>query len=151
MTIKTCPHCKESKNINQFNKDKLKASGIADICRPCAATKSAKWRADNPQRNRDNELKRMYGISLDQYNKLLSKQKGVCAICKLPERAIRVKTGKLKELVPDHDHAYQDLTGIVKIRGLLCHTCNTGIGMFEDNPNTLRNATKYILKSQSLP
>jgi len=49
--------------------------------------------------------------------------------------------GKLKLLI-DHDHE----TG--KIRGLLCHRCNTGLGFFLDNPHFLTNAAFYLEKNK---
>lgn len=63
---------------------------------------------------------------------MFHKQSGVCAICLRP--SIRV-------MDIDHDHA----TG--KVRGLLCHSCNLGIGYFHDNKETLSRAIAYLVKS----
>lgn len=60
--------------------------------------------------------------------RLTNIQNGLCAICKLPTES----------LVLDHCHD----TG--KIRGLLCGTCNTGLGMFRDSVETVRAATDYL-------
>ena len=70
---------------------------------------------------RSNHLKYNYGLTTEQYEKMLEEQNGVCAICKLPETWTHKKTGKVSLLSVDHDHE----TG--KIRGLLCRDCNQSI------------------------
>lgn len=65
---------------------------------------------DKKDKAADARLRRVYGISLAQYNKQLKKQKGVCWICFRPPKRLR--------LAVDHNHK----TG--KIRGLLCMICN---------------------------
>ena len=69
-----------------------------------------------------------YGMGKAEYYELLDAQEGVCAICKGVERDFMV----------DHCHK----TGV--IRGLLCRKCNTGLGMFDDVPNLLRQAADYL-------
>jgi len=79
-----------------------------------------------------------YGMTLAEYDTLLLKQKEVCAICKRAERN-RIKAGGvLRSLAVDHDHE----TGVV--RGLLCSSCNRGLGKFGDDPNRLRSAAEYL-------
>jgi len=96
----------------------------------------ARWRAQHPERNREHrrarDLKRGYGISVAQYERMLHLQGEVCAICKGKNRSVR-------RLSVDHDHA----SG--KIRGLLCDNCNAGLGRFRDSPKFLRAAAKYLL------
>lgn len=65
------------------------------------------------------------------YELMLRDQNGCCAICK-------TKPPKGKRLDIDHDHS----TG--EVRGLLCGLCNRGLGLFKDNPNTLRSAADYV-------
>lgn len=78
-------------------------------------------------------MKNKYGLSLDDYDKLLIKQNGVCAICKHKE------TKKGIDFLPvDHNHK----TG--KVRGLLCNACNWGIGHLKDDIEILENAIKYL-------
>jgi hypothetical protein len=72
-------------------------------------------------------LMRQYGISFEQYTRMVREQHCLCAIC-----------GKNKKLVVDHNHT----TGA--IRGLLCSTCNAGIGMMKESPDILRAAIDYI-------
>ncbi len=88
-------------------------------------------------KGRSNWLKCTYGITLEQYTEMLLMQKGVCAICGLPETASDGK-GELKRLSIDHDHA----TNV--IRGLLCMKCNMMLGSAVDNPETLISGAKYL-------
>jgi hypothetical protein len=85
---------------------------------------------------RDQQLKRHFGISKADYDRMLKLQNGLCAICGSSN------TGhKNKSFATDHDHK----TG--KIRGLLCRGCNVGIGNLQDDPVLLLKAANYILTS----
>ena len=76
-------------------------------------------------------LRHHYGITPDDYNKMLVAQNGVCAICKQPPR------GKMKRLSVDHCHASKE------VRGLLCVTCNRTVG-YLDNPEWTERALSYL-------
>lgn len=82
--------------------------------------------------------KREYGICLKDFRKLLNEQRNRCFICQClaNDDGVVIETGKL--LVVDHDHKTGD------VRGLLCHHCNSGIGMFRDNPQSLTRAIEYL-------
>ena len=86
------------------------------------------------RRKLTNRLRTFYGIPVERYDEMLKQQNGLCAIC-------HNSPGPLKKLVVDHDHA----TGYV--RGLLCESCNFGLGQFRDNPTNLLNAVKYLKSS----
>ena len=73
-------------------------------------------------------LKRKYGLTIEEFEKMQKAQNGRCKIC----------TDEV-DLVIDHDH----VTGVV--RGLLCHPCNHGLGHFRDSPAALRAAVKYLV------
>jgi hypothetical protein len=79
--------------------------------------------------NPDVWLKR-YGITSKDFETMLEKQNGACAVCK-----------KKKKLCVDHDHE----TG--KVRGLLCRACNTAIGNLGDSHEGLLNAAQYLTSS----
>lgn len=101
---------------------------------------SAIYRAKPETKRRNSAYKKMIRHNLTQegYNALFAAQNGVCAICKKPEVAVR--RGKVLPLHIDHDHA----TG--EVRGLLCFSCNVGLGMFKDNLNNLYSAVNYMEK-----
>lgn len=90
------------------------------------------------KKSRIKELKYKYGISLEEYDILFQKQNGVCAICGKNKKEQRGKRNDCLSI--DHDHK----TG--KIRGLLCSTCNWGLGQFRDDPLLLLKAIEYLKK-----
>ena len=78
-------------------------------------------------------LRKLFNISVDERDKILTFQNNSCAICGKPNNTDR-------NLHIDHDHK----TGL--IRGMLCWFCNKALGYFKDNPEFLRNAANYIDK-----
>ncbi len=113
------------------------------ICKKCQAKGVRESR--DPINQKDYDLQRTYGISFDEYNKVLEIQKGVCWICNSPP-------GK-KSLSVDHEHQkgekeIRKKNGVVlirkKIRGLLCWFCNSALGKMKDNPSLLRRAAEYL-------
>ena len=103
------------------------------------------YRKKNPDTFRNIELKKNFGITLEQYNEMLDSQGGVCAICGNVETTVNHNTKKVQNLSVDHCHT----TG--KVRGLLCNLCNTGLGKFRENPDFLAKAISYILNKGIRP
>ena len=87
---------------------------------------------------RNGDLKKHFGISLDQYNEMLEAQGFVCAICNLPETQKCSTTGVVYKLAVDHCHK----TG--KVRALLCSRCNRTLGMVDDDVLLLQKLSAYI-------
>lgn len=77
-----------------------------------------------------------YGLTLEDYDRMLRAQNGVCAICSLPERS-KSRNGTIQPLAIDHDHE----TG--QVRGLLCARCNAVLGWIE-TPGQLDAALDYL-------
>src|SRR3981189_154843 len=73
------------------------------------------------------ELLRRYGISNDDYEAMLARQNGTCAICRTKRSG--------EKLVVDHCHICH------KVRRLLCHGCNLGLGHYKHNPDLTQAAT----------
>jgi hypothetical protein len=105
---------------------------------PDAATRMREYRSRNPDTFRNIDLKRNYGITLAEYNSILEKQGGVCAICGKPESAKDSNSGVARNLAVDHCHE----TG--RVRGLLCTGCNTAIGKLTHDDGTLEAAKAYL-------
>lgn len=86
----------------------------------------------------DQRLQREYGITLDQYNAILKRQGGRCAICGQHSSVFKTR------LSVDHCHK----TGL--IRGLLCMTCNRALARFKDDDRLLQSAAEYIKRPPAL-
>jgi len=91
-------------------------------------------RSRNPTAIRNGHLRIKFGIGHDDYIALLNSQNGGCAICGASDPA----DNHSNYLSIDHVH------GTNRIRGLLCPSCNKGLGFFADNSSRLRAAAKYI-------
>lgn len=119
-----CAKCNKLKDLEDFSPGHYR-------CRPC--------------RREDSKEAPRHGMSFEEYLSLLEAQGGRCAICgKVPEEIFR--------LVVDHDH--ECCPGPVScgkcVRGILCHKCNTGLGMFDDNLDILQSAVKYLARGGEL-
>lgn len=87
------------------------------------------------QMNKAASLRHHYGASVSTFDRLLAAQGGVCAICLLPP----AQTSRTSmSLHVDHCHATKE------IRGLLCHSCNAGLGRFKDDAARLERAACYL-------
>lgn len=86
-------------------------------------------------------LKRYYGLTGEEYGRMLAEQKGVCAICQQPETAMF--NGVPKVLHVDHCHKTD------RIRALLCGTCNAMLGHAKEDPAILRAAADYLEKHRA--
>ena len=135
VTGKRCSLCRKVKPTSSFHKDRSRPDGLNHRCRLCNSKRQRKGDArrrgipGHRDKRRVYELNYYYGLSLDEYEALLAKQHGICAICgKKPERVLAV----------DHDHENE------YVRGLFCRPCNSAIGLFGDNPETLRAAADYL-------
>jgi hypothetical protein len=132
MTTKVCTKCLIEKPLTEFHKDLGKKDGLRNDCRACSCSRARKHHADNPDKAKDFNLRRYYGITLAEYQDILEAQNGRCAIC-----GTDVPGGKGVFHV-DHCH------NSGKVRGLLCHHCNVGLGHFKDNESILLKAALYL-------
>ncbi|OHD23878.1 MAG: hypothetical protein A2Y38_17005 [Spirochaetes bacterium GWB1_59_5] len=125
---KRCTRCKQWKGFELFHKSAVHPSGRASACIECLR------KVDDVVYEK--KLEQKFGLSVQDYQALLIAQSGRCAICLRPERA--TKFGKVVRLSVDHCHT----TG--RVRGLLCRSCNFGLGSFDDDPDTLLLAANYL-------
>lgn len=107
-------------------------------CEPCRAAHAARSREGKKKlrsspRYRRGEKVKSHGLTLDKYQDILDSQGGVCAICRLPESTKNPYNGEPRHLSIDHDHAC--CSGKTScgncVRGLLCHKCNSALGVIE--------------------
>lgn len=100
------------------------------------ATESRRaWQRSNPDHLWAYSLRVKYGLTPEDFEAMLKNQRGKCAI---PECGAETPGGRSKRWHVDHDH----VTGVV--RGLLCNSCNVGLGFFDDRPELLRAAAAYL-------
>ena len=132
---------------------KARAKARYPLVREANIARAQKWRDENIERFRENQrrmrstpegkakqrtghLKRKYGMTVEQYDTILSEQGGGCAICgRKPRPDISLHI--------DHDHE----TGAV--RGILCFRCNNGLGDFDDDAVLLQQAVAYVVSHQA--
>jgi hypothetical protein len=136
----SCSSCKEEKDESLFPLATGKTRGYAWVCKACKKSKHQAKKASMSSEDwfliqRRYWLKTEYGLSLEDYNSKVKEQDHKCAICKCDE------TEAFKGLLfVDHCHT----TG--KVRGLLCHHCNTALGKFKDSKEILSSALDYVEK-----
>jgi hypothetical protein len=126
------------------NGDKLDCRKSNLLCRP--------FKKAETDMNRNSYLFYRYGLRIEDYDELLLRQNGKCAIClhtpreRLEEENTRGGNVPIEErlLAVDHDH----LTG--NARGLLCWSCNTGLGHFKDNIESMGLAISYLVRHRDL-
>jgi len=148
--MKICNKCGKEKELDDFVKNKKSLDGTGNTCKICYnewytnwyhsknnAIKKKKYQ-DNLNKNakrvsvRKFQLKKSFGISLDEYDEMKTNQNNCCAICGISGDDIS------KNFAVDHDH----ITG--SNRGLLCTNCNFLLGCAKDNIFILINAIQYL-------
>ncbi len=165
--MKQCYKCKEKKLLEDFCLRKDSKDGRSGCCNECQKEMSRQFRENHPEKakaskqqwyrnnrkyhlewckqynkrnkerwienNRRSHLKRKFNLTPEEYDRLLEAQGGVCVICRKPESQKRVN-----RLAVDHDHQTH------RIRGLLCRSCNTALGKFNESVDCLRCAINYL-------
>jgi|TARA_S200002703_G_scaffold53469_2_gene46232 hypothetical protein len=133
--MKTCSTCEEEKEFSFFVKSKGHKDGYHGVCKPCRNEQRRKRGrpGETPEKVRQWNLKKYFGITPCDYDEILKSQQGRCAICR------NLPTKKDKNVLHvDHDHK----TG--EIRGLLCSSCNVSLGNFKDDVELLKEAIRYL-------
>lgn len=158
--MKLCNRCNSVKSFLEFDKDKSRKDGLYPVCKICSGEAKRKsnlklknenpelykrkrlqyvlnYKSNHPDRIKlsrlKQDLKKKYGITLNQYEKMLKLHNHKCAICGNIETSLTSN-----RLSIDHDHK----TG--KVRGLLCRNCNVALGLFKESIKNLENAILYL-------
>lgn len=129
----SCRSCYKAFDLVRYQKKRLQK---CEYQRRYYANLSAEERSI---RSRRHYLKANYGLSVEEYEAMLSLQNGLCALCLKPPSGRRMKV-----LQVDHCHK----TG--RVRGLLCNECNTAIGRLGDSEEGIRRTLEYLTKSDVL-
>jgi predicted transcriptional regulator YheO len=144
---KTCTICLLTQPATNFNKRTLKSGKLSLFpwCKSCRKVKNienretkSKYYSSNKTKIINDRLIRKFGITSNDYKRMLQNQNGVCSIYKNPESRMDPRTSKVRSLAVDHCHN----TG--KIRGLLCTNCNQALGLFKDSIESLYKAVEYL-------
>jgi len=141
--MRLCIGCNTVQPIMTFPVD-TRGRPFGHLCLPCRKVKRREENQANPEAAKrqahNRHLRRVYGITLEQYEDTLAAQNGACAICRRPEEAATgIDGGKgPRRLAVDHDHANG------RLRGLLCTRCNQGLGYFKHELPLLEYAVAYL-------
>ena len=161
--MKQCSKCKTLKELKDFFANSRSKNGKTSWCKLCIKIGQShnkeqlkQYHADYYAKNKDKiksypsqlkhaskdaHLRRTYGIQIEEYNRLLTEQDGVCAVCQKTETT-KHQNGKTTSLCVDHCHS----TG--RVRGLLCRNCNGGIGKLQESAELLRKAAEYLERNK---
>ena len=156
---KRCGKCKQRKSFSEFGKKSDSKDGLRNTCRECRKEYNRIHRIEKAKYNkkyrqihrtelieqqkeyrqteegklacRRRDLKKSFGITLEQYDEMVENQSGVCAIC----GNMNIKGHRL---CVDHNHEAG------KIRALLCDHCNHLLGCAKENVIVLQSAINYL-------
>ena len=162
LLFKICKDCKKSIPLEEMPIQKQSKDGRHICCFPCKRLRQkvyqATYVAKDPERRKaqydryanshkseasDRSRRQKYGLSNQDVDLIVQGQGGVCKLCRGG-----FEWGKT---FVDHDHSCCPRIGegVYKtcgkcVRGILCRKCNQGLGFFDDDPENLRRAAKYI-------
>lgn len=135
--MKICTKCKHEKPLASYciRKDTGKFTAH---CRDCRNANSREaYKSPNVKMQvRNRALKNIFGIDLNDYNRMFEFQDGQCKTCKRHQSVLS------KVLVVDHCHKTN------KIRGLLCDYCNRLLGNYENKPELFLSFTEYLKENK---
>lgn len=128
--MKTCNTCLIEKTEEHFRRK------YGRQCVPCRKARDKAYyeahKEEYYRRERNINLRYEYGMTMDDYDRMMKEQNNRCAIC-------RVHVSKVKQtFCVDHSHVNN------KVRGLLCHSCNVALGLLKDNPKVVHRAWLYL-------
>lgn len=129
--LKRCNTCQETKSLNAFSRG-YTPDGRQYTCKDCQSS---------------DRLIRQYGISLDDYGRMLEDQLGLCGnpgCFNVPDK---------RRFDIDHDHTCcpgKKSCGAC-LRKLLCNQCNQALGLLNEDPQRLQGLIDYLAMTKSRP
>src|SRR5579872_193612 len=152
--MKTCITCKQDKPDDAYYKDSKHSDRLRGSCIECMAAQNKTWRKENPEKERasgrtwrknnhtrqrqtekSRELKKKYGLTIEDYEAIMMAQNHKCAICRTPLIMYGSMIGKT---AVDHNHANG------QVRGILCWHCNCALGSMRDNVEIAKSCVEYL-------
>lgn len=130
--MKPCRKCQKVLPLSEYHADRQNTDGTRSVCKSCAKA------MQTPRTRRAAQIKRHYGISIEQEDEMWRRQKGLCAANPNHLMVRGTRNGCV-----DHDHA----TG--KIRDLLCDKCNRVLGFVNDSIPELEGLIAYLKKHRN--
>ena len=130
---KFCSRCGEIKTIEEYWEARGRTDGRQAWCKPCSVAAL-----------RESNLKTKYGLTREQYDEILKTQGNGCAVCGSVDSNQKPYGGDGKSFELHVDHCHES----GKVRGILCSSCNSGLGRFKDDPALLLNAINYLQRSE---
>jgi hypothetical protein len=134
--MRWCPDCDDFAPLDSFGANAASTKGVAFYCKRHLEERRQASAAKHHGSTRNYHLHHRYGIGDDEVDAMVEAQAGLCPVC---------RRGLGDKPHVDHDHA----TG--QVRGLLCFTCNVGLGNFSDDIERLERAATYLRGSLTAP
>lgn len=126
--LKICTACDEAKPVCDYYRRRASDDGLQATCKPCNDAARKAYHHKRPDLVRGYKLAK-YGLTLEQYDTM---KEGGCDCCgTLTPKGVG-------DFHVDHDHE----TGLN--RGILCHSCNVGIGALGDDTKGVERALEYL-------
>ena len=141
--MRKCSTCQARKRTSAFN-------GTSKTCKRCKIYRSKHYQANCEDilkkrkeyysKNKNIVLKRKFGITLEDYNRILVKQENKCAICEKVGNDCKYLNNNITSLHIDHCHKTK------KVRRLLCKRCNMMPGIAKEDIQVLNKAIEYLIQ-----
>ena len=142
LETRVCRVCKKEKNLVDdyylSRKDPTLPSSYSYECKECVVKRTTEYNRKNAYGVRSRYLRRNYGISLEDYERMIESQHHCCAICKTPEAG-----GKFNKSF------FIDRTPSGTVRGLLCRSCKVALDEVDNNIHTLEIMIQYLKQEES--
>lgn len=134
---KTCALCQQIKPTSEFFRNRATKDGLNRICKLCSRDEKRRRYQSMSKKDRQFyssrwKVMKKFGFTEDSYKQYLDKIESLPDVCEI--------CGSTENLCFDHDHSDPN----PHVRGVLCHSCNVGLGHFRDNTLLLKKAIDYL-------
>ena len=128
--MKTCPKCRQELPDDCFHKRTYKSgkTGLQHKCKECnSVVRKRYWKPHS-------SIRLKLKLTVEEVEAIIAPQQ--CAVCGV--------TADKARMCIDHCHDTK------KVRGLLCHSCNTALGLMKDNVQNILRLSQYLAQSKPL-